>query len=58
MKRNYRRTWIRGYYHKIEIETYGGKKKKVRKWVKPHWRKIYIKKKSSKKTICERLAER
>ena len=42
-ERNYRRVWVKGYYRKVSLLTYRNKVKEVRKWIKPHWRKIKIK---------------
>ena len=44
----YTKVRVHGYYRHVYILTYeNGKevKKKVRKWIEPHWRKIIVKEK-------------
>ena len=43
--RNYRRVWVHGYFRKVYLYIPKGNKeikKKVRRWIKPHWRKQTI----------------
>ena len=51
--RNYRRIWVRGYFRKVEVESFEiGKRKTVRRWIKPHWRKRKIRR---RKTTSRRI---